>query len=84
MELINMGKKKKLFGILTCDTIFSGDFSKDGKLHTIENAVRFISVLGIVIGTMKLNLWIIIPSIIGIGFNIRPKYMKPEYEYKLW
>ena len=36
---------KKIFGFIECDTIFLGDLSIHGKLHTIENGVRAICVI---------------------------------------
>ncbi|MBI4029362.1 MAG: hypothetical protein HY376_03270 [Candidatus Blackburnbacteria bacterium] len=79
--------KKKKIEWFVADTILTGDFSRMGKLHTIENVVRVAAIVFLFLGFMKANMFIILPAIMALGFVIRPsvdKNYQGEMELKLW
>lgn len=74
--------KKKLFGFLECDTIFSGDFTRDGKIHTLENLVRGIGVLLLILFD---NIYAICCGIVLVGFTAIPAIDdENKVDLKLW
>jgi len=67
---------------LELDTIFVGDWSRAGKLHTIENLVRVVSLAWLVYGD-KYFLPVTVPMIIVNGLTLRDEDGKSVL-VKLW
>lgn len=77
------GKKWKF---LIADTIMSGDWSKAGKYHTIENISRLIGIYIIFLSGSLGNFWLILFAIPFIGLNIVPVVRDDHkrWEMRVW
>ena len=62
------------------DTIFVGNFSRDAKIHTIENIVRVVGVFILVSG---LHISIKCLAVVLVGIHLESKNKK-EIEFKFW
>jgi hypothetical protein len=82
-------KKFKIISVqpIVLDTIFVGDWSRQGKFHTIENLMRAFGVYLLIIGGKLLNFWLIILGMLIVGYNIRPIVDKDKHQdwmFKFW
>lgn len=76
-------KNKQKWQFFSRDTIFSGSFTKEAKYHTIENIVRMLSCVFIIIGARNFYLFLII-GIVLAGFVIKPIFNSKKYEITIW
>lgn len=77
-------ERRKLFGFLECDTIFSGDFTREGKIHTVENLCRVIGALCLFFAGAKDIWWLGLIGIPLIGVVLRSTPDQTHIDVKVW
>lgn len=82
LKMVKHPDKRYLFGFIECDTIFSGDFSTYGIVHTISNVLKLITILLLV--SPNVNWWVKIGAMALNGLMLWYNVDTKEMIIKLW
>jgi hypothetical protein len=74
---------KKFLG-LDCDTIFSGDWSAEGKVHTLENLFRVIGGGSLFLAGMYDKWWLALIGVPLIGIVLRLTPDRKHLDLRMW